>query len=75
MRRRTAFVIGVPLLEVSRAALGDRIVRAARVDTPYDRGPRRLQIGDAIVRVGLLAAIGPARRGLRIQPSEALREG
>jgi putative ABC transport system permease protein len=25
--------------------------------------------------VGLLAAVGPARRGLRIQPTEALREG
>jgi ABC-type antimicrobial peptide transport system permease subunit len=24
--------------------------------------------------VGLLAAVGPARRGLRIQPTEALRE-
>ena len=28
-----------------------------------------------MVAVGLLAAIGPARRGLRIHPSEALREG
>jgi predicted permease len=27
------------------------------------------------VIVGLLAAIGPARRGLRIQPTEAMREG
>jgi ABC-type antimicrobial peptide transport system permease subunit len=26
-----------------------------------------------IVIVGLLAAVGPARRGLRIQPMEALR--
>jgi ABC-type lipoprotein release transport system permease subunit len=28
-----------------------------------------------MVGVGLLAAVGPARRGLRIHPSEALREG
>jgi len=26
-----------------------------------------------MVSVGLLAALGPARRGLRIQPTEALR--
>jgi ABC-type lipoprotein release transport system permease subunit len=25
--------------------------------------------------VGLLAVVGPARRGLRVQPTEALREG
>jgi len=37
----------------------------------------RLIIGVAVlmVTVGLLAAAGPVRRGLRIQPSEALREG
>ena len=27
-----------------------------------------------MITVGLLAAIGPARRGLSIQPTEALRE-
>jgi ABC-type antimicrobial peptide transport system permease subunit len=27
-----------------------------------------------MIAVGLSAAIGPARRGLRIQPTEALRE-
>jgi len=27
-----------------------------------------------MLTVGLIAAIGPARRGLRIQPTEALRE-
>ncbi len=27
-----------------------------------------------MITVGVLAAIGPARRGLRIQPTEALRE-
>jgi ABC-type lipoprotein release transport system permease subunit len=27
-----------------------------------------------MLAVGLLAALGPARRGLRIQPMEALRE-
>jgi ABC-type antimicrobial peptide transport system permease subunit len=29
--------------------------------------------GAVMLVVGLLAALGPARRGLRIQPSEALR--
>jgi ABC-type antimicrobial peptide transport system permease subunit len=34
-----------------------------------------LPIASAIIAaVGLLAALGPARRGLRIQPTEALRE-
>jgi len=28
-----------------------------------------------MVLVGLLAAAGPARRGLRVEPTEALREG
>jgi ABC-type antimicrobial peptide transport system permease subunit len=30
--------------------------------------------GVAMVMVGLLAAAGPARRALRIQPTEALRQ-
>ena len=28
-----------------------------------------------MIAVGLLAAVGPARRGLRIEPTEALRDG
>jgi hypothetical protein len=28
-----------------------------------------------MVLVGLLAAVGPARRGLEIQPTDALKEG
>jgi ABC-type antimicrobial peptide transport system permease subunit len=32
-----------------------------------------LAVSALIVAVGLLAAVGPARLGLRIQPTEALR--
>jgi len=32
-----------------------------------------LIVAAVVLVVGLLAAIGPARRGLRIQPTEALR--
>ena len=39
-----------------------------------DAGPI-LVVTVVMVGVGLLAAIGPARRGLRIHPSEALRDG
>ena len=39
-----------------------------------DSGPYRLATAAGItLNVGLLAAVGPARRGLRIQPTEALR--
>jgi ABC-type lipoprotein release transport system permease subunit len=31
-------------------------------------------VASLIMLVGLLAALGPARRGLAIQPTEALRE-
>jgi ABC-type antimicrobial peptide transport system permease subunit len=31
-------------------------------------------VASFMIVVGLLAALGPARRGLRIQPTEALRE-
>jgi ABC-type antimicrobial peptide transport system permease subunit len=31
-------------------------------------------VSTLMLTVGLLAALGPARRGLRIQPTEALRE-
>jgi ABC-type antimicrobial peptide transport system permease subunit len=31
-------------------------------------------VASIVLAVGLLAALGPARRGLRIQPTEALRE-
>jgi predicted permease len=40
------------------------------------RDPRLIvAVAIVTVAVGLLAAVGPARRGLRIQPTEALREG
>jgi ABC-type antimicrobial peptide transport system permease subunit len=43
---------------------------------PIERDPRVLAaVALLMVVVGLLAAAGPARRGLRIQPTEALREG
>jgi ABC-type antimicrobial peptide transport system permease subunit len=31
-------------------------------------------VGFFMMAVGFIAALGPARRGLRIQPTEALRE-
>jgi predicted permease len=45
------------------------------LDTPVYRD-LRLVVGVAaiMVAIGLLAAVGPARRGLRVQPTEALRE-
>ena len=43
---------------------------------PIERDPRLIAaVAVLMVAVGLLAAVGPARRGLRIQPTEALREG
>jgi ABC-type antimicrobial peptide transport system permease subunit len=43
--------------------------------TSRDGGAPVLVAAIVMVGVGLLAAIGPARRGLCIHPSEALREG
>ncbi|MQA92916.1 MAG: FtsX-like permease family protein [Gemmatimonas sp.] len=40
-----------------------------------DGAPRVLLVVVVMVTVGLLAALGPARRSLRIQPMDALREG
>ncbi len=34
-----------------------------------------LAVAVLMIAVGLLAPLGPARRGFRIQPTEALREG
>jgi ABC-type lipoprotein release transport system permease subunit len=43
--------------------------------TSRDGGAPVLGVALVMAGLGLLAAIGPARRGLRIHPSEALREG
>jgi ABC-type lipoprotein release transport system permease subunit len=43
---------------------------------PIERDPRLLlAVAVLMVAVGLLAAGGPARRGLRLRPTEALRGG
>jgi putative ABC transport system permease protein len=43
---------------------------------PIDRDPRLIAaVAGIMVVVGLLAAVGPARRGLSIQPTEALKDG
>jgi ABC-type antimicrobial peptide transport system permease subunit len=43
---------------------------------PIDRDPRLIAgVAAIMVLVGLLAAVGPARRGLEIQPTDALKEG
>jgi predicted permease len=43
---------------------------------PIDRDPRLIAgVAAIMVVVGLLAAVGPARRGLRVQPTDALKEG
>jgi ABC-type antimicrobial peptide transport system permease subunit len=45
------------------------------VDDPMDgaKAVALLAVSALMIGVGLLAAVGPARRGLRIQPTEALR--
>ena len=41
----------------------------------HDANPAALRVVAAVMAaIGLLAAIGPGRRGLAIQPTEALRE-
>ncbi len=42
--------------------------------TPGGAAPLMTAVCGIMLAVGLLAALGPARRGLRIQPMEALRE-
>jgi ABC-type antimicrobial peptide transport system permease subunit len=51
---------------VDAASAGDALGAAGLTALPV--------IAVAMVVVGLLAALGPARRGLRIQPTEALRD-
>jgi predicted permease len=47
------------------------------IDTPMDgeKAVVLVTVSLLMLAVGLLAAVGPARRGLRIQPTEALKEG
>jgi hypothetical protein len=49
---------------------------AAMLDLGLEGGYTALLAPAALLMltVGMLAAVGPARRGLRIQPTEALRE-
>ena len=57
----------IPLSHARTAAAGDGFGSA--------RGTAFLPgIPAFLLAAGLLAALGPARRGLRIQPTEALRE-
>ena len=60
-------VTGVALaLLLDSATAGEVLGRSGRLTLPA--------VAAVMVVVGLLSAVGPARRGLRIQPTEALRE-
>ena len=66
-------MLGVGLLF---GVVGTVAVDRATVGGPvHDGNPAALLVVAAVMTaIGLLAAIGPARRGLVIQPTEALRE-
>ena len=58
------------------AGVGFGLALAAVLDLQLKTGYTALlgPVGALMLCVGMLAAIGPARRGLRIQPTEALRD-
>jgi ABC-type antimicrobial peptide transport system permease subunit len=71
--RSAVQVAGGVGIGVAMGALADQLGGGGLLD---GRGPVLLPtIALLIMAVGLLAALGPARRGLRIQPTEALRGG
>jgi predicted permease len=71
--RSAVQVAGGVGIGVAMGALADQLGGGDLLD---GRGPVLLpSIALLIMTVGLLAALGPARRGLRIQPTEALRGG
>jgi predicted permease len=64
---------GVLLGLVGAALIGDALVNAIGLPPRSDTAPL-VVVSALILSVGLLGAIGPARRGLRIEPTAALRE-
>jgi hypothetical protein len=59
-------VVGIALAVVA--------ARLAEIDITSGRGPALLPaVAAFMMAIGVLAAVGPARRGLRIDPTEALR--
>jgi ABC-type antimicrobial peptide transport system permease subunit len=79
-KRIVASIFSRALLQLAAgAALG------AALAVVFERGSGRVMMGGnamvvlpavalVIIAVGFLAALGPARRSLRIEPTEALRE-
>jgi ABC-type antimicrobial peptide transport system permease subunit len=68
--------IGLILALAIDRATGGMVMGQASADTAGLRGALALIpiVAAILMAVGLLAALGPARRGLAVQPSEALRE-
>jgi hypothetical protein len=64
---------GVLLGLAGAALIGDALVNAIGLPPRSDTAPL-VVVSALTLSVGLLGAIGPARRGLGIQPTEALRE-
>ncbi len=68
--------VGLILALALDRATGGMVMGQASVDTVGLRGAVALIpiVAAIVMAVGLLAALGPARRGLAVQPTEALRE-
>jgi len=59
---------------IAAAAMSLIITAADPIERPKEWEPVLLLTSLLVAVIGLFACIGPARRGLRIQPMDALRE-